>query len=260
MPALHDELTNIANTIVSGIDLPPGTQVFCPKYSVATALAVYRNNYSGNLRDTLAYAYPVIEQLVGKEFFQLLARQFVQLHRSASGNLHRYGAEMAGFIAEFEPARGLAYLPDVAALEWACHRAYFAEDDATLDVNQLSTVPQESHEDLVLHTHPACHLVRSRFPIAAIWNAHQPGANCDFRIHLDSGPSNALVSRPRNTVMVSELTDGEAVFLQNIRAEASLETATAAAFERNPDFDLSAALKNLIDHGIITNFALNVTP
>ena len=35
------------------------------------AMEVYRNNYHGNLHDTLAGAYPVIEQLVGKDFFRL---------------------------------------------------------------------------------------------------------------------------------------------------------------------------------------------
>ncbi len=257
MPALHSDLPDIARAIVLGLDLSPNTQAFCPKYPVATALAVYRNNYFGNLHDTLAYAYPVIEQLVGKEFFRLLARQFVRLHPSASGNLHHYGAQMAGFIAAFEPAQSLVYLSDVAALEWACHRAYFAGDEATLDVSRLSKVPVENYADLVLHTHPACHVVRSRFPITAIWNAHQPGANDDFHINLESGPSNALVSRQHKTVIVSEMAEAEATWLQSVRSGASLGNATAAALERDPDFDLHAALKNLVERGILIDFTLD---
>jgi hypothetical protein len=260
MPALYNDLPDFAKAIVLGIDLSPKTQAFCPKYPVATALAVYRNNYFGNLHDTLAYAYPVIEQLVGNDFFRFLTRQFIGMHPSASGNLHLYGAQMAAFIAAFEPAQSLVYLSDAAALEWACHRAYFAEDDATLDVSRLSTVPAENYADLILHTHTACHVVRSRYPITAIWNAHQPGANCDFHINLESGPSNALVSRQHNTVVVSEMADAEATLLQSMRSGVSVGKANAAALERDPDFDLNAALKNLVERGILTGFTLDYAP
>ncbi|MDO9101791.1 MAG: putative DNA-binding domain-containing protein [Candidatus Nitrotoga sp.] len=41
---------------------------------------------------------------MGKEFFRLLTRQFIGQHRSRSGDLHHYGAEMAGFITVFDSA------------------------------------------------------------------------------------------------------------------------------------------------------------
>jgi hypothetical protein len=260
MPSLHSDLPDFARAIALGLDLSPDTQAWCPEYPVATALAVYRNNYFGNLHHALAGAYPVIEQLVGKEFFRFLTRHFARLHPSASGNLHHYGAQMAGFIATFEPVQNLVYLSDVAALEWACHRAYFAQDDATLDVGRLSKVPAGNYPDLILHTHPACHVVRSRFPITAIWHAHQPGANGDFHINLESGPSNALVSRQHNTVIVSEMAEAEATWLQSMRCGVSVGKATAAALERDPDFDLHAALKNLLERGILIDFTLDTAP
>ena len=224
MPALIDDLSDFARAIVRGEEPSPHIAASYPNYSAAVAIEVYRNNYRGNLHDTLAGAYPVIEQLVGKDFFRLLTRQFIAQHPSRSGNLHHYGVEMARFVVAFEPAQGLAYLPDVAALEWACHCAYFADDAATLDINRLAQIPHEQYSDLILHIHPACHLVRSRYPIAAIWHAHQPGAADDFHIHLDSGPSNALVSRKDDVVMVSELLASDADWLQAIQAGTPLGT------------------------------------
>lgn len=256
MPALHNTLANFASSIVLGMDLLPETQALCPEYSVETALEIYRNNYRGNLHDTLAYAYPVIEQLVGKEFFRYLTQQYIARHPSASGNLHHYGAEVANFIAGFESAQGLVYLSDIALLEWACHRAYFADDVAKLDVSRLLKIHPEDYVDMVLYTHPASNLVRSSHPIAAIWNAHQPGSNGDFHINLDSGPSNALVSRKNNTVIVSELAEADAVWLHYIRSGISLVEATANALERYPEFDLNAVLANLVEREILTNFTL----
>ncbi|MEO6421816.1 MAG: DNA-binding domain-containing protein, partial [Candidatus Nitrotoga sp.] len=206
MPVLNDDLSDFARTIVHGKEPSSRIDASYSNYSATTAIEVYRNNYRGNLHDTLAGAYPVMEQLVGKEFFRLLTRRFSEQHFSHSGNLHHYGAEMAAFVATFEPAQELAYLPDVAVLEWACHCAYFADDAATLDIDKLAQVPPEQYPNLILHTHPACYLVRSCYPIAAIWHAHQPGASGDFHIDLDSGSSNALISRKNDVVLVSELT------------------------------------------------------
>ena len=163
---------------------------------------------------------------------------------------------MADFVAAFEPAQGLVYLPDVAALEWACHCAYFADDAAKLDFGRLTQIPPEQYPDLILRTHPACHLVRSSYPIAAIWQVHQPGAACDFHIDLDSGPCVALVSRKDDVVRVNELTEAEAAWLHVLQAGAPLGDATAATLKCYENFDLHAALLNLVAQDVLTGFDL----
>lgn len=281
MRDLNDELSDFARAIVRGGQASAQMDAHYPlpsplpqageggkeslrgyhiNYSVDVAIEVYRNNYRGNLHDTLAGAYPVIEQLVGKDFFRLLTRHFIGQHGSASGNLHHYGAEMADFIAGFEPAQGLPYLPGVAALEWSCHRAWFADDAATLDIARLAQLAPEHYADLLLHLQPSCHLICSRYPVAAIWHAHQPGAACDFHIDLDSGPCNALVSRKDNVVLVGELSGAEAVWLHAIQTGAALGEATAATLERHPGFDLQAALLNLVAQGVLSDFSLRRMP
>ena len=259
MGDLNDELSAFARAIVHGEEPSPQIGANYQNYSVDVAIEVYRNNYRGNLHDTLAGAYPVIGQLVGKDFFRLLTRKFIGQHLSRGGNLHHYGAEMAHFITTFEPARELPYLSDVATLEWACHCAYFSDDADMLDIAKLAQVSPEQYADLILHLNPACHLVRSRYPIAAIWHAHQPGANSDFHIDLDSGPSNALVSRKEDIVVVSALAEADAAWLQNLRAGTPLGAATAATQERYPDFDLQAALLNLVAQNVLTDFSLSAT-
>jgi hypothetical protein len=251
MPMLNEELSEFARCIVQGKESSSKINASYQHYSLDVAIEVYRNNYRGNLHDTLAGAYPVIEQLVGKDFFRLLARKFIEQYLSHSGNLHHYGEELANFIANFEPAGELAYLPDVAALEWACHCAYFAEDAATLDFDKLAQIPSEHYPELILHVHPACQMVASRYPIAAIWQAHQPGAPCDFHIDLDSGPCSALVSRKEDIVLVSEFLDADAAWFQSIQAGTSLGAATDATLERYTDFDLQSALLNLLQTGAL---------
>jgi hypothetical protein len=260
MPALHDDLADFIRAIVRGDETTSRINMTYPNYPVAVALDVYRNNYRGNLHDALAGVYPVIAQLVGKDFFRLLTRKYIEKNPSRSGNLHHYGAEMAGFIASFKPARDLPYLADVAALEWACHCAYFAEDAATFDFNKLAEVPPVCYGDLVLHIHPASHLVRSRYPVAAIWHAHQSGVNNDFHIDLDRGPCNALVCRKNGVVLVRELTEPDAAWLQDIHTGTPLGVATAATQKLYPEFDLQAALLYLAGQEVLTGFSLRNIP
>ena len=255
MHALKDDLAGFARAIVADHDLPQ-EQVSCPHYPVATALDIYRNNYRGNLQDSLAAAYPVIEQLVGKDFFRLMTREYIAQHPSHSGNLHGYGSQLAAFIAAFAPAQGLVYLPDVAALEWAYHCAYYAPDAATLDLSGLAQVAPEHYPDLVLLLHPACQVLRSDLPIAAIWHAHQPGSASDFHIDLDKGASIVLVSRRNDVVYVEPVAEADACWLHGLQSASTLGAATTTTLEQYPDFDVQSCLLSMVSRGVICDFKI----
>ena len=253
MAMLNDDLSDFACSIVRGEELSSRINADYRNYSVETAIEVYRNNYRGNLHDTLALVYPVMEQLVGKEFFRFMTKNFINQYPSRGGNLHHYGEEMANFTASFEPAKELVYLPDVAALEWACHTAYFADDEATLDLGKLAQIPSEQYTDLILHLHPACRVVSSLYPVAAIWHAHQPGAPEDFHIDLDCGPCNALVSRKEDSVRVVELSDAGTAWLRSIQAGTALGAATDTTLELYSDFDLESTLRKLLQLDVLVD-------
>lgn len=255
MPSSHDDLAGFARAIVCG-DAPPPWIGAGVGYPVAVGLEVYRNNYRGNLHDALEGAYPVTGQLVGAEFFRRLTRAYIAGHPSRSGNLHHYGDGMADFIAAFEPARALVYLADVAALEWACHSAWFADDGALLDARRLAWVEPERYAELVLELHPSCRLLQSRYPVAAIWHAHQPQADDDFRIDLDSGPCHALVLRRDDAVRVIELSAADAAWLQALQSGNPLGATVAVTLEGHPHFNLEAALCKLMQHGALAGFRL----
>lgn len=243
MTELDLTLDNFAQAIANGAPPPPQMNADYPHYSLATALEVYRNNYRGNLHDALASAYPVLRQLVGDEFFRFMARRFIERHPSRSGNLIDYGAELADFLTRFAPAQTLAYLPDLAALEWACQCAYFAADAAPPDFSRLAQIPPEQHSDLIVRVDPACRLIGSAFPIVAIWQMHQPDS-VPVPVSERAGGETALVSRADNRVQVSALTAAEAGCLQALLDGRTLGEATALALNADSGFDLSAALQS----------------
>lgn len=257
MRNLNDDLSHLARCIVRGEEAHSQIDNSYENYALGTAIGVYRNNYRANLHDALAGAYPVIKQLVGDNFFRLLALRFIDQHPSLSANLHRYGAELANFVATFEPATDLVYLSEIAALEWACHLAYFEKDEPVLDLGQLAQVPPEQHPDLLLYLQPACRLVHSRYPIYAIWQAHQPGAHSNFHIDLTCGHFICLVSRKENSIQVTALSEAEAEWLRHIQDGNPLGASTATALERYPDFDLPSTLLKLAAQNVLADFSLS---
>lgn len=134
---------------------------------------VYRNNVASSLVSAIAATYPVVEALVGEEFFAGMARVFVQDNIPASPVLLRYGAGFAEFVAGFEPAEFLPFLSDVARVEWAFNQAYHAADAAPIEIERLAEISPARYDALYLCPHPSMRLVVSDWPAISIWHAHQ---------------------------------------------------------------------------------------
>ena len=167
----------------------------------ADALAFYRASVASTLRGALAAAYPAVERLVGAAFFAEAARAYAQAHPSAAGDLHRFGGALAGFLDEYPPARSLPYLPDVARLEWAIHESAHAPDARPFDFLALAAVSESEHGALRARLAPAVRLVRSPWPVLAIWEANQPGR--DGAPDRIEGPDHVLVHRAGDGVRVT---------------------------------------------------------
>src|SRR5712691_4666021 len=89
-------------------------------------LAIYRNNLQEGFRKALALEFPVIERLVGEDYFRQLAASFQAEHPSRFGDLHCIGDPFARFLLQRFEDTQYAYLPDVATLEWAYQQSSVA--------------------------------------------------------------------------------------------------------------------------------------
>ncbi|OHC67054.1 MAG: hypothetical protein A2045_15560 [Rhodocyclales bacterium GWA2_65_20] len=213
----------------------------------AHALAVYRNNYRVGLMEMLALVYPIVQQLLGVEFFGALSREFVRATPSHSGNLHRYGAGFADFIAGFAPAAEWPYLPDVARMEWALHRGYYAPDSVHLDVATLAALSPTQWGALRLPLDASLSLLRSPWALSAIHAYHQPGATRQpFTL---AQAENLLLWREHGAMQLRPVADAPAAFLLRLQHGATLDEATAAALLVAPDFALQDTLLTGLQHG-----------
>jgi hypothetical protein len=224
---------------------------------VLERLAVYRGNVIGASTNALANAYAIVAKIVGAEFFAGMAREYLRRHPSTSGDLNTLGGHFADFVAEFPHVQDLPYLPDVARMEWLAHLAYYASDDAPLDLGRLAAIPPESHGSMRLVLAAGSALLESPWPLARIWEVHQDDFAGEFAVDLASGPDRILVHRPRFRVHVEALTPGAFAFLQRAHAGAPLAASLEAALAAEAGFDLAAAITHWVETRVICAFDLD---
>ena len=231
----------------------------------ARRFAVYRNNVICSLVDGLAAGFPVVQALVGEEFFRAMAAIFVRSAPPTSPVLAHYGAGFAEFIAAFTPAGGLPYLSDLARLELAWVHAFNAADAPVLSAAAAGPAMAcaERAGELLLDCHPSWGLVRSAYPIVSLWAAHQPDSEILLsEIDLDQAEA-ALVLRPVLTVKLVSLTPELVAFAEALGQGLDLSTAAgaaaAAAARFGAPFDLVAALSLLMAQGALSAVRLPCT-
>jgi len=236
-------------------DLPIPYGITAHKAAVpARRFAIYRNNVVVSLGKALKGRFPVVEKIVGEEFFAAMARVFVMEQPPRSPLLATYGDEFAAFIAAFEPARELPYLADVARLEAARTRSYHAADATPVDPGQLATLDTDAVGGVRIDMHPSTAIVRSPHPIVTIW-AMNSGEQELVPIDNWRG-EDALIARPYLEVEVRALPLGGAEFLLALAGGLPLSEATEAALADDSNFDLTVNLAGLIGSGLVRDILL----
>lgn len=221
-----------------------------------TRFAVYRNNVVLGLIQALGEAFPVVRRLVGENFFEAMAAEHVRQTPPTSPVMLEYGGEFACFISRFEPAAGLPYLEDVARLERAWVEAYHAAEALPLPVRALARIRAEDLPMTRFILHPSVRLTLSDFPVVSIWEANIEGGSSRL-IDLGEGGVNVLISRPDAHVEMRTITDAAAAFIRALQDDAPVVEAVASALHAAPEFDLAAALTDLIEIGVIAGI---ITP
>ena len=230
----------------AGIVGPNGKQA-------AKRFDVYRNNVTVGLVNALADTFPAVKRLVGEQFFNAMVRIYVQAEPPTSPLLFRYGVSFPEFLARFEPAGKLLYLPDVARLERAWLDAYHAADAEPLDPAALSAIRPEVLADLRFSAHPASSVMRSRFAAVSIFCANRlddPIPAIDLGVAED-----ALITRAGHDVEILSLPPGGAAFLGALIDSRTLGEAAGLAAAETDEFDLARAIAAMLEAGVFAGLS-----
>ena len=209
--------------------------------------SVYRNTVVVGLTENLKAGFPVVCKLVGSAFFEAMAAAFVRRHPPRSRIMMLYGDEFAGFMGGFPAIADLAYLPDVARLEQTLRESYHAANVSPVSPETLRSLSEATLLGSRIAFAPSVKLVRSLYPIHAIWRAN-----------VADGP--VPVPRSEDVVVLRRefdprphlLPQGGGAFLASLLSGATL----AEAMRDISSIDLAAVLTLLIDGNAIVEISI----
>jgi hypothetical protein len=251
MPALADLQRDVRAALLGGRDAAAAREVVADGLAPAARLAVYRHHVLTSLTAALEATFPAVVRLVDVRFFRYACDRYVRSQPPAGPCLFEYGATFPDFLAAFPPCRDLAYLPDVARLEWAMNVALHAPDADPLTAETARGLPPGALESGPLALHPSVTLLSSPWPVDAIWRASQPDAAPDARVALDAGAVRLVIRRRRDEVTFRALTPAALAFLGAIARAGRLAPAAADVLEAEPGLDLAALLRESLDDEVL---------
>jgi hypothetical protein len=234
--------------------------------SAQPGFAIYRNTVLKGCIDALQSNYPAVSRLVGDEWMRAAAAIYARANLPRHPTLLDYGDGLASFLAEFEPAAELPYLPHVARLDRFWTEAHMAGDETPLVAAALAALSPDALAHAVARPH-----VSARWawfdgqPIFTIWDRNRSDALPDELSDELSDPApeidwcseGALIVRPHGKVEAMPLRRSGFAFLDACAAGLTLEEAAHAALEVEPAADLAQLMAQLLEAGAFGKVDLN---
>jgi len=253
MPALRELQHAVYRSLATRDDDAAAAYVRSEGLPPAARLSIYRNTFFGTLGNALRLSYPAVHRLVGQEFFEAAAQQFIEDEPPRSAYLDQYGSAFPEFLARFPAAASVVYLSDVARLEWALNRALHAPDATPLDIAALLQLAQGDHDRVCFVAHPAVSLVRANYPADTIWRAVLAQDDPALRaIDLTDAPVWLLVQRIATGIDVQRLSEPAWRFMEALCEGRALHAAVDVA----PNIHVSALLAEHLSAGRFIAFTL----
>jgi hypothetical protein len=233
-----------------------GLQKTNPKYSegFARGLQVYQNNLLASAARALSISYPVIDQLLGREAVQVLARMLLQTSRPATGDWADWGGELKELLVTTPLIEAHPYLPDMAQLEWLFHNSS-RSIHRPLEQASLSRLADTPVEQIRFGMSDSVQVMASEFPVDIIWQAHQLAQqngeasqlDTDFlarELQLHQGRSYLVIHRLGDMPRVQKISEAEYNWFCDVLQGNNL----GLLLDQHSQFDFSSWLSRAVEN------------
>lgn len=230
---------------------PPATEPLARHVQLpwTRGLQAYQTNGHALAQRALGAAYPVLAQLVGGESFAAMARAFWHAHPPQRGDLAQWGDALPEFVRASAQLAQEPYLADVASVEWARHCSAGAPDREP-DRSSFALLVESDPAGLTLDLAPGCAVLRSTWPVASIFAAHQDGGPGFEQVGArmrDRVAEDVVVWRAGLRPQVRQALPGEAALLDALLCGMPVLGAVDAA----PELDFQAWLGPAFECGLL---------
>ncbi len=209
-------------------------------------IQLYRNNFYISLSEILVDTFPVIQELVGDEFFAQLGKAYIKAQPPTAGSVTHFGQQLPSYIKQIPQTETLPYLGDVAHLEWEYARLGNQWPVAkTFPFEKLGTLNTSQWPQVIFKLSANAALLDSNFAILDIFNGVQK-ADVD-NIDINKPQQILLISSAKANVSAIELTADVYSFLSSSTEGKPLAETTLPT-------DFEAILTSLISDGVIDDF------
>ena len=221
-----------------------------PRGSVADRWHVYAHGYLARIDEAMGLEYAAIRRILGPGAFSDLVERYVGVFPSRSWDLARVGERLPGFLELDRLSIELPFLPDLATLEQAVSRAFVAADAEPLAWTDLAAREPEEVASLRLALLPGVALVRSVWPLHALWTCRLEEDDAAVSIRIEGNASRVLVYRRGGRVRVAPVDGLEAALVEAASCgDATLADLQELAGAEDPD-RLVAAFRALVEREV----------
>lgn len=187
-------------------------------------LDIYAEAYFARIVDALAADFELSRKFLGERDFRRLIADYLIVHPSRVPCIGDVGAALPAFAKFHAFSAAYPWLSDLAALERALIKAFYADDRPLLDPESLKLIPESSWESARIELDASVTLLTCDWPVAAWWQ-QRDALEDDGKFARLSSAQTVLVFRENHVPMAIALTTAQAVLLQAFAAGHSFGTA-----------------------------------
>ncbi len=188
-------------------------------------LAAYTGGYPARIEESLTDAFPAVRHLAGAGRFCELARRYLPQLPEDCYNLNAIGRGFPDQLAGDPVAEDLAFLADLARLEWAVWEAFHGPQPVPFDPAPLAAWSAEQWQRARIAFQAGVRLLRSDWPVRELWEARNTPLE-QIDIVLQGRSDAVLVYRQQLQVRCQSLDDRQAVALSALIDGATLGQVT----------------------------------
>jgi hypothetical protein len=147
-----------------------------PREPKEALLGLYRDSYILRLIEFAQNDHELLRAYLGDDAFEDMVRGYAAAYPSRYRNAKDFCARLPQYLAEAEPYSEHLAISELAALEKALNDAFYARDEAAINIQDLASLAPSVWTSLRFTLHPSALRLNFTTNAADIWRALKRGS------------------------------------------------------------------------------------